>query len=115
MSERDPGWWASLLDSIIVHRLGWFTGASSFIAAVFSGLMDGKSWARSSFGGLICVIIALGLIAALHAGGLYQSWWPLIGIFVGFIGAERIRDAILAAWETRKSRIVEGNNDENQR
>lgn len=114
MSDKDFAWWQSVFQHITQHRLGWFTGFSAFLAAVWAGLCDGNSLARSALGGVICVLISLGIVAAMQIGGVYQSWAPLVGIFVGFIGAERLRDAALAVWDSRKDRIVKGKNDENQ-
>lgn len=114
MSDKDLVWWQTVLQHISLHRLGWFTGGSAFFAAVWAGLSDGNGLARSSFGGVICVLISLGIVAVMQTGGVYQTWTPLAGIFVGFIGAERIRDAVLAAWDSRKERLTQGKNNENQ-
>ncbi|EGT5658494.1 hypothetical protein JD793_004698 [Citrobacter braakii] len=108
MSDKDFAWWQSVVQHVSQHRLGWFTGGSAFFAAIWAGLLDGNSLARSAFGGVICVLIALGIVSVMQTSGMYQAWMPLAGIFVGFIGAERIRDTVLAAWDSRKERVVKG-------
>lgn len=115
MNGNNPDLWASIVSSLSQYRLGWFTSISAFVIAVWSGLIDGKGWGRSIFGGIICVFIAIALVAVLKISGMHSSWLPIVGVFVGFIGAERIRDAILGAWETRKSKLVDNNENDSKK
>lgn len=114
MSDKDPGWWQSVFLHLSQNRLGWFTLCSAWLAAFWAGRLEGNSLARSAFGGVICALISLAIMYAMRAGGVRQDWVPFVGIVVGFIGAERIRDAILGAWDSRKKRIMRGKNNDHQ-
>ncbi|WP_114195623.1 phage holin family protein [Edaphovirga cremea] len=106
MNEKDPNLWSAALDFLSQNRLMMFTGVSAFIISLWSSLNDGKSWARSIFGGIICVIIAFAVLEVMKSSGIQGNWLPVVGIFVGFIGAERFRDGVLNAWETRKQNVL---------
>ncbi|MFX2611933.1 phage holin family protein [Enterobacter mori] len=92
----------------------FFVGSSAFLSALWAGMMDGHSLARSAFGGLICVIIVMALVLIVQLSGMLQLWMAFVGIFVGFIGAERIRDALLVAWDSRKKRMLRDRHHDDQ-
>lgn len=106
MSEKDPNIWSGMAEYWLHHKLPIFTILSAFAIALWSGLRDGERWGASIFGGVVCVIIALALLVALSAAGLHQEWLSAVGIFVGFVGAERIRDATLEMWGTKKRTLI---------
>ena len=106
MNEKDPNLWSAALEFMSQNRLILFTGVSAFIISLWSSLNDGKSWARSIFGGIICVIIAFAVLQVMESSGIQGNWLPVVGIFVGFIGAERFRDGVLNAWENRKQKLL---------
>ncbi|MFX2607052.1 phage holin family protein [Enterobacter mori] len=114
MSDKDPVWWQAVISHIAQYPIAWFVGGSAFFSALWAGMMDGHSLARSAFGGLICVIIVMALVLIVQLSGFFQLWMAFVGIFVGFIGAERIRDAILVAWDSRKKRMLEGQHHDDQ-
>lgn len=114
MSDKDPAWWQSVIQCVTQYPIAFFVGSSAFLSALWAGMMDGHSLARSAFGGLICVIIVMALVLIVQLSGFFQLWMAFVGIFVGFIGAERIRDAILVAWDSRKKGILRGKNHDGQ-
>jgi lambda family phage holin len=105
MPLSEPDWFSHLLQAgtwLADHPLGFFTGLSAFIVSCWSGLAEGRRGFPLLVGGLVCVLTTLAVVAAMRSSGLHASWMPIVGIFVGFVGADRIRDAILSAWESRK-------------
>jgi hypothetical protein len=65
------------------------------------------------FGGVLAVLITLSVLAVMRKSGLHEEWMPLVGLVVGFVGADRIRAAVLDAWELRKNKLVK--NDESEK
>jgi|SRR5471030_1214075 len=97
------------LQWLMGHPLAFFTGLSAFFISLWSGLQDGLKKSKAFLDACACVLITLAVVAVMKFGGMHSSWMPLIGVLVGFIGALRIREAILGAWETRKNKILEDN------
>lgn len=105
MSTSQPEWLLHLWQLgqwLLDHPLGFFTGLSAFVVSCWSGLAEGRRGSRLLTGGIVCVLITLAVVGAMRSSGLHAAWMPIIGILVGFIGADRIRDAILSAWESRR-------------
>ncbi|MEZ2604954.1 phage holin family protein [Kluyvera intermedia] len=61
-------------------------------------MKDGKSWCASIFAGVLAIAITLSVLAVMRKRGLHEEWMLLVGLLVGFIGADRIRAAVLGAW-----------------
>lgn len=82
------------------HPLGSWGAISAFVVSLWSDLGDGHKWIESILAGMVAVVATLSIIAAMHAGGLHESWWPAMGMLVGFIGVDRIKSAIRGAWDS---------------
>ncbi|WP_208950153.1 phage holin, lambda family [Rahnella sp. ChDrAdgB13] len=78
-----------------------YTAASAFSIAAIMSLRDGKRWIYSLMGGCVCAVIALSLGGVLDSIGFTKDVAPVIGPVIGFIGADKLRDIILAIVERR--------------
>lgn len=98
---------------LIAHPLGFWTGVSAFLVALWSTLKDGAGWVESIAVSIISVVVALGLVAVMRSSGMNEDWMPIIGMMVSFIGVDRIRFAIRSAWDSRSKHILlNGNKSE---
>lgn len=116
MVEKEPGilgWIASLASWAVGHAYATWGSITAFLAALWSSLKDGRGWVSSLFGGVLAVLITLSVLAVMRKSGLHEEWMPLVGLVVGFVGADRIRAAVLDAWELRKNKLVK--NDESEK
>lgn len=116
MVEKEPGilgWIAALGAWATSHPYASWGGSSAFIAALWSSLKDGRGWVSSLFGASLAVVITISILAVMRKTGLHEEWMPLVGLAVGFVGADRIRAAVLAAWDSRKNNLVK--NDESEK
>jgi multisubunit Na+/H+ antiporter MnhE subunit len=115
MNEHDPGLWMGLARLLgrffrwlfVEHSKVAFAVICGFIVALWSSLKDGKSLKDSAFGGIICVMITLPLMWGISNSGEYINFLLCVPIFVGFIGADQLRDAVRAGWKKARSIINE--------
>lgn len=108
MNGKEPGtlgWFAALVTWALNHPYASWGSFTAFVAALWSSLKDGRGWCSSLFGGALAVLITLGVLAIMRKTGLHEEWMPLVGLMVGFVGADRIRAAVLDAWNVRKKRL----------
>lgn len=108
MLEKEPGilgWLASLGAWATEHPYISWGGGTAFLAAFWSSLKDGRGWCSSLFGGVLAVLFTLSILAVMQKTGLHEAWMPLVGLLIGCVGADRIRAAIIGAWDTRKNRL----------
>lgn len=106
--EKEPGvlaWLASLGSWALGHPYLSWGGGTAFLAALWSSLRDGRGWCSSIFGSVLAALITLSLLAVMRKTGLHEEWMPLVGLLVGCVGADRIRAAVLAAWDSRKQHL----------
>lgn len=116
MLDREPGilgWLSALAAWSTGHPYVSWGGGTAFATALWSSLKDGRGWASSLFGAALAVLITLSVLAVMRKTGLHEEWMPLVGLVVGFVGADRIRAAVLGAWDTRKNNLV--NKDESEK
>lgn len=102
MSEENVEFWSEVFNFSAVHVIAVFSALSSFFVSLWANRSDGRSIRESILHSIICVFITLAIIAILKMSGTHNSWMPGIGVVIGLIGAERIRSAVLGAWEHRK-------------
>ncbi|HDR2353291.1 TPA: phage holin family protein [Enterobacter roggenkampii] len=117
MIEKEPGllgWLTATLAWLANHPYATWGSFTAFLAALWSSLKDGKGWAASIFAGLLAIAITLSVLAVMRKTGLHEEWMPIVGMLVGFIGADRIRAAVLGAWDSRKNNLVNGNDEDKQ-
>ena len=115
MLEKEPGvlaWLNALAAWAIGHPYAAWGSCTAFLAALWSSLKDGRGWCASLFGGFLAILITLSTLAVMKKTGLHEEWMPLVGLLVGFVGADRIRAAVLGAWDARKGKLV--SKDENK-
>lgn len=108
MFEKDPnllGWFGASIAWLKQHPYGVWGSITAFFTAIWSSLSDKHGWASSLFGGVLAAIITLSILAVMKKTGLHEEWMPVVGLVVGFVGADRIRAAILGAWESRKKSL----------
>lgn len=78
----------------------------TFFTALWSLRKDSHGWRDAMEGAGIAVLIAVSIFAAIKGDESYIAYKCAIGLLVGFIGSERIRAAIVGAWESGKIKIV---------
>ncbi|MDK9356737.1 phage holin family protein [Lelliottia wanjuensis] len=108
MVEKEPGllgWLTALGAWATGHSYASWGGGTAFLAALWSGLKDGRAWCSSLFGAALAVLITLSILTVMRKTGLHEEWMPIVGLAVGFIGADRIRAAVLGAWDSRKNMV----------
>ncbi|SAF46381.1 phage holin family protein [Enterobacter kobei] len=116
MVEKEPGlmgWLTATLSWLASHPYATWGSITAFCAALWSALKDGAGWAASIFAAFLAIGITLSILAVMRKTGLHEEWMPIVGMLVGFIGADRIRAAVLGAWDSRKNDLV-NRNDENK-
>jgi lambda family phage holin len=116
MFEKEPGllsMFSAAADWLKDHPYGSWGVITAFLTALWSGFKDKHGWLSSIFGGVLATIITLSILAVMKKTGLHEEWMPIVGLLVGFVGADRIRAAVLGAWETRKGNLV--NTDESKK
>lgn len=74
---------------------------SAFMISFWSSMKDRLRARVAVCDGVLCIIITLSLLAVMKLAGLHEEWMPVIGMGVGFIGVERIRQAIINGWEKK--------------
>ncbi|SUW63281.1 phage holin, lambda family [Buttiauxella agrestis] len=105
MLEKEPGllgWLSATGAWLLSHPYASWGSLTAFLAALWSALKDGKGWCASTFAGVLAIAITLSVLAVMRKTGLHEEWMPLVGMLVGFIGADRIRAAVVGAWDSRK-------------
>lgn len=107
-------WFYSAVEWAQNHPYYSWGTLSAFFVSLWTSLSDGRGWIHSIFGAVLAVLITLSLLAVMKLAGWHEEWMPLIGMLVGFVGADRIRSAILGAWESHKGRLSGNNNDKQQ-
>lgn len=108
MIEKEPGifgWIAALGAWASTHPYASWGSATAFMAALWSSVKDGRGWCSSLFGAALAVLITVSVLAVMRKTGLHEEWMPLVGLAVGFVGADRIRAAVLGAWDTHKTKL----------
>ncbi|WP_336284193.1 phage holin family protein [Citrobacter arsenatis] len=115
MIEKEPstlGWLNSVAAWALGHPYASWGSCSAFLVALWSSLKDGLGWIHSLFGAALAVLITLSVLAMMRKTGLHDEWMPLVGLVVGFVGADRIRAAVLGAWDSRKNNLVKKDESE---
>jgi hypothetical protein len=87
-----------------IHPLAFFSGLSTFAISCWSGGIEGLPPGRTFVNSIISVFCTLAFLAAFNQEGHHQLFLPLIGMVVGFIGAERMRNAVLNTWLLHRRR-----------
>lgn len=121
MIDKEPGFtsWIGTAFSaaqiwITGHPYASWGGSTAFLAALWSSLKDGKGWCSSLFAAVLAIVITLSVLAVMHKTGLHEEWMPLVGMIVGFVGADRIRSAVLGAWDARKGKLIDNEGHEHE-
>jgi lambda family phage holin len=117
MVYKDPNtltWLSRAIDWAFTHPYAVWGSLSAFLVSLWASLRDGYGWLHSLFGAVLAIIITLSLLALMRLAGWHEEWMPIVGMIVGFIGADRIRVAVLNAWENRKHNLVNNNDHDNQ-
>lgn len=118
MIDKNPdslSWLSRTLQSAIAYPYATWGGSTAFLAALWSAAKDGKGWCASLFAAILAVVITLSVLAVMRKTGLHEEWMPLVGMLVGFVGADRIRTVVLGAWDARKSKLVDGADNSQQK
>lgn len=109
MNERDPGFWADVLNGL---KNAWPQILGSMMAGlicygrlIYDGVERKNRWIE----GVLCGALSLCISSALDVFGLPVSMSPFIGGMVGFIGVEKLRTIAISAISKRV-----GASDENQ-
>ncbi|ELD3428712.1 MULTISPECIES: phage holin family protein [Enterobacter] len=108
MVEKEPslmGWLAAALAWLASHPYATWGSITAFFAALWSALKDGAGWSASIFAAFLAIAITLSILAVMRKTGLHEEWMPIVGMLVGFVGADRIRAAVLGAWDSHKNRF----------
>lgn len=108
MIDKDPSILQMLSRAggcLVNHPYATWGGLSAFAMSLWASLKDGAGWLHSIGAGILAVLITLGVLAVMKKTGLHEEWMPLVGMLVGFIGADRIRAAVIGAWETHKTKL----------
>lgn len=105
MNAENVEFWYGVFNFSSAHIVALFSGISCFFVSLWASLSDGYPIRQSLLHSIICVFIALAIVAILKMSGTHNSWMPGIGVVIGLIGAVRIRNAVLGAWEHRKNII----------
>lgn len=109
MIDKNPdslSWLSRTLQNAIAYPYATWGGSTAFLAALWSAAKDGKGWCASLFAAVLAVVITLSVLAVMRKTGLHEEWMPLVGMIVGFVGADRIRTAVLGAWDARKGQVI---------
>ncbi|WP_343529292.1 phage holin family protein [Yokenella regensburgei] len=111
MFEKDPSThdWVTSLIAWAAHHYPYVAwgGITAFFFALWSSLRDGKGWLFSIFAAVLGAVMAISIIVGLKEAGVHTKWLPVVGMIVGFIGADRIRATLLGMWEIRKKRFMD--------
>lgn len=75
-------------------------GAAGSISALMS-IYDGKSVVKTVTGSLSCGILTLAIAGSLELFGLPGNSVTFVGATIGFAGAEKVRDKVLALFNRR--------------
>lgn len=110
MIEKEPGlygWLTATIAWLTSHPYATWGSVTAFFAALWSALKDGAGWAASIFAAFLAIAITLSILAVMRKTGLHEEWMPIVGMLVGFVGADRIRAAVLGAWDSRKIKFTD--------
>jgi lambda family phage holin len=77
--------------------------AAGSISALMS-IYDGKSVVKTVTGALSCGILTLSIAGSLELFGLPGNSVTFVGATIGFVGAEKVRDKVLALFNRRIER-----------
>ncbi|EEO9371570.1 phage holin family protein [Salmonella bongori] len=111
--HRVMGWLSTLVAWALGHPHASWGGITAFTFGLWSSLKDGNGWLSSLFLSFLAVLITLILLEIMKITGFHEDWMPGVGMIIGVVGADRIRMAILGAWEIRKNKLV--NKDESEK
>lgn len=98
MPDRNPDTWLALL-GLYRDTLagGLLAGGIAFVRVVHGGGRISKAL----LGGALCVLLAVGLINGMELVGLDKDKALLVGVLVGFIGADTLREWIITVVRKR--------------
>ncbi|MTD37826.1 phage holin, lambda family [Erwinia sp. CPCC 100877] len=97
------------IDELFEHTMKWIDDFlpslyAALIAGSISALMsiyDGKSVVKTVTGALSCGILTLAISGSLELFGLPGNSVTFVGATIGFVGAEKVRDKVLALFNRR--------------
>ena len=75
-------------------------GAAVSISALMS-LYDGRTLIQTVTGSLACGVLAMAVAGSLRFFGVPEDAVTFIGAAIGFMGAEKARDKVIAAFNRR--------------
>ncbi|CAU97979.1 hypothetical protein EC55989_2111 [Escherichia coli 55989] len=75
-------------------------GAAVSISALMS-LYDGRTLVQTVTGSLACGVLAMAVAGSLRFFGFPEDAVTFIGASIGFMGAEKVRDKVIAAFNRR--------------
>lgn len=100
MPEKSPDVWAILWSWVLLHANTLTTAASAIVAVILRAFFVRKKplWRYTTLDALICALIAVTaepltqpfLDFFFHTGSERASYF--IGVMIGFIGTERLRE-----------------------
>lgn len=106
-----PGFWDATLMWIRLNAPSIYGSLAAFGMALMVTLYDGKSWRNAILAGLICLLIALGVINSLEYFGWQSDHALIVGIVIGGIGVERCL-AIMNDLASMRTQVPKGNASE---
>lgn len=101
MTERDPGFWADVLNSLKAH---WpqISGAIFAVAICYGRLIyDGAERKDHWIEPVLCGLLAWSASFGLELVGMPMSVAPFLGGVVGFLGVKKIRNIAISAISKR--------------
>lgn len=99
----------TIFDEILKNMMKWISeffpalyaaAAAASISALMS-IYDGKSVVKTVTGALSCGILTLAIAGSLTVFGLSENSVTFVGATIGFVGAEKVRDKLLAIFNRR--------------
>lgn len=97
------------INELFEHTMKWIedflpslyaAAAAGSISALMS-IYDGKSVVKTVTGALSCGILTLAIAGSLELFGLPGNSVTFVGATIGFVGAEKLRDKVLALFNRR--------------
>ena len=95
MSEKDPGFWASLLAWLYAHKNESGYAGLAGVMAILRGTYYGKdTWPRRFLDAAMCSVFAFFLQPTLQIAGSVLNWdistgtTQIVAVFLGFLGVD---------------------------
>lgn len=107
MIDKNPdlfGWLYRAFQWATSHPIFSWGVLTTFTAAMWSAWREGKGKAESFFSAIVATVFALSLLGVMHLAGLHENYIPIIGMIVGFYGADRIRSSIIEGLNALKQK-----------